>query len=111
MRVLGNRVLVKRLEEKALTSSVIELVTLGNPDPALFALVFGVGPGRRLENGDYIPIEVKTGDLVVLKKYSGTPVRIKTESGIEEDLQLVDGDDVLGILKQDMPLGKMVEVR
>jgi len=92
MRVLGNRVLVKRIEDKTLTSKYIEVITSGPQEPGVFALVYGVGPGRRMQDGRYIPIEVKTGDVVILKKYAGAPITVAGE-----DLQLVDADDVLAV--------------
>jgi chaperonin GroES len=97
MRVLGNRVLVKRLEDKTLSSKIIEVVTLGHQEPGVFALVAGVGPGTRLPSGKYIPIEVKTGDVVILKKYSGAPITLKAADGTSEDFHLVDAEDVLAV--------------
>lgn len=103
MRVLGNRVLVKRLEDKALTSSVIEIVTLGKEEPSVYALVAEVGQGRRMTSGDFIPIECKVGDVVILKKYSGAPVTLhSTKDGqpISEDFHLVDAEDVLAVVER-----------
>lgn len=99
MRVLGNRVLVKRLDEPALKSSYIEVITT-EKEPGQFALVAGVGTGRRTEKGIMIPIDVKVGDLIVLAKYSGAPVRLQNAEGVYEDFQLVDAEDVLAIVQR-----------
>lgn len=101
MKVLGNRVLVKRMEDKALTSSIIEVVTLGQQEPGVYALVAGVGQGRRrFPDGKFIPIECKEGDLVILKKYAGAPVTLRGASGNQEDFHLVDAEDVLAVVER-----------
>lgn len=98
MKVMGNRVLVKRAEEPSLKSSVLEIVQFNeNTEPSVYAMVFGVGQGRRTSRGTLLPItEVKEGDLVILKKWSGAPVTIE-----DETLQLVDYEDVLGVVVRD----------
>jgi co-chaperonin GroES (HSP10) len=98
MKVMGNRVLVKRAEEPSLKSSVLEIVQFNeNTEPSVYAMVFGVGQGRRTSRGTFLPItEVKEGDLVILKKWSGAPVTIENET-----LQLVDYEDVLGVVVRD----------
>jgi co-chaperonin GroES (HSP10) len=98
MKVMGNRVLVKRAEEPSLKSSVLEIVQFSeNAEPSVYAMVFGVGQGRRTSKGTFLPItEVKEGDLVILKKWSGAPVTIE-----DETLQLVDYEDVLGVVVRD----------
>ena len=100
MKVLGNRVLVKRMDDNALKSSVIEVITLGREEPSVYAVVAGIGPGLRCADGHYIPIECKEGDIVILKKYSGAPVTLngaKDGQTISEDFHLVDAEDVLAV--------------
>lgn len=98
MKVMGNRILVKRAEEPSLKSSILEIVQFNETaEPSVYALVFGVGQGRRTSRGTFLPItEVKEGDLVILKKWSGAPVTIEGES-----LQLVDAEDVLAVVLRD----------
>ncbi len=98
MKVMGNRVLVKRAEEPSLKSSVLEIVQFSaSAEPSVYAMVFGVGQGRRTSKGTFLPIdEIKEGDLVILKKWSGAPVVIEDES-----LQLVDAEDILAVVTRD----------
>ena len=97
MKVMGNRVLVKRAEEPALKSSVLEIIQFSETqEPSVYAMVFGVGQGRRTSKGTFIPIELREGDLVILKKWSGAPVVVEGES-----LQLVDAEDVLAVVERD----------
>lgn len=99
MRVLGNRVLVKRVEDKALTSSIIEVVSLGRPEPGHYAIVVAVGQGLRTVGGGFIPIECKADDLVILKKYSGAPVSLGPANA-KEEFHLVDAEDVLAVVEK-----------
>ena len=47
-----------------------------------------VGPGRVLDNGQLVPMQVKVGDRVLFAKYSGTEVKINGQ----EYLILHEGD-------------------
>lgn len=38
--------------------------------------VVAAGPGRRLDSGDLVALEVKVGDKVLYAKYSGTEVKL-----------------------------------
>jgi hypothetical protein len=39
--------------------------------------VLAVGPGRRTNTGEIIPVAVKEGDKVLLPEYGGTPVKLE----------------------------------
>jgi chaperonin GroES len=99
MKVIGNRVLVKRLDEPSLKSSIIEVIS-HDKEPGQFAVVAAVGQGQRTPKGTFNPIDVAPGDLVVLSKYSGAPVRLKNDAGVYEDFQLVDAEDVLAVVQR-----------
>jgi len=96
-QVMGNRVLIKRLEEPGLKSSSI-IIVQNDREPGHYALVAGVGPGKWMPNGMVIPIGVREGDLVILAKYSGAPITLKNDAGEREEFQLVDADDVLAVM-------------
>ena len=55
--------------------------------------VLAVGPGKRSDTGDLIPIDVKEGDRVLYSKYGGT--EIKAEG---EELLILSARDVLAIV-------------
>ena len=58
------------------------------------ANVVAVGEGRRLNNGQLLPMSVKAGDKVLFNKYAGTEV------AIEEDVYLIITEcDVLAVIK------------
>ena len=55
--------------------------------------VVAVGPGKT-EDGKLIPIELKKGEKVIYKKYSGTDVTYK-----KEDYLLISADDILAVVE------------
>ena len=82
IKPLGDRVVVEPLEEDVQTFAGGQLVL---PDTAKEkpqqGKVLAVGPGRRDEDGKYIPMDVEVDDTVVYAKYSGT--NFKTAEGVE----------------------------
>ena len=38
--------------------------------------VIAVGSGKRTEKGDVIPMDLKTGDIVLYAKYGGTTIKL-----------------------------------
>ena len=93
---LGDRVVIEPLEKEVETFAGGQLVL---PDTAKEkpqqGKVLAVGAGRLDEDGDRIPMEVKTGDTVVYAKYSGTS--FKTEDG--KEILFLKESDILAILQ------------
>ncbi|WP_211247181.1 co-chaperone GroES [Meiothermus cerbereus] len=91
LRPLGDRVVVKRIEEEAKTKGGIVLPDTAKEKPQK-GKVIAVGSGRVLDNGTKLPLEVKEGDTVVFAKYGGTEIEIDGEEYIilsERDLLAV----------------------
>lgn len=91
LRPLGDRVVVKRIEEEAKTKGGIVLPDTAKEKPQR-GKVIAVGSGRVLDNGTKVPLEVKQGDTVVFAKYGGTEIEIDGEEYIilsERDLLAV----------------------
>ncbi len=90
---LSDRVLVKRLEEKEEKKGGIIIPDTAKEKPQE-AEVIAVGPGKRGENGDRIPMEVKKGDKVLISKYGGTDVKIDDSEHV-----ILREDDILAIVQ------------
>ncbi len=84
---LGQRVLVKRVEEEAKTASGIIIPDNAKEKP-LNAEVVAISSEVE-EDG-----EIKTGDRVVFAKYSGSEIELDGEEYL-----VLNTDDILGILK------------
>ncbi|MFN3229047.1 MAG: co-chaperone GroES [Asticcacaulis sp.] len=93
-RPLGDRVLVKRVEEEAKTKGGIIIPDTAKEKPQEGEVV-AVGPGARDEDGKPIAMDVKTGDRILFGKWSGTEVKIDGE-----DLLIMKESDVLGVIER-----------
>ena len=91
-RPLGDRVLVKRVEEESKTKGGIIIPDTAKEKPQEGEVV-AVGPGARNEKGELVALDVKAGDKVLFGKWSGTEVKIDGQ-----DLLIMKESDVMGII-------------
>ena len=91
-RPLGDRVLVKRVEEEQKTKGGIIIPDTAKEKPQEGEVV-AVGPGARDDSGKVNALELKAGDRILFGKWSGTEVKIDGE-----DLIIMKESDVLGVL-------------
>ena len=92
-RPLGDRVLVKRVEEESKTKGGIIIPDTAKEKPQEGEVV-AVGPGARDDSGKVIAMDVKPGDRILFGKWSGTEVRVDGE-----DLRIMKESDILGIVE------------
>jgi chaperonin GroES len=89
LKPLGDRLLVKPVEEEETTASGIVLPDTAKEKP-MKGKVLAVGDGRWDEDGEKrIPLDVAEGEEVLYSKYGGTDV-------------LVDGEDLLVLRESDV---------
>ena len=91
-RPLGDRVLVKRVEEESKTKGGIIIPDTAKEKPQEGEVV-SVGPGTRDDSGALVALDVKAGDRILFGKWSGTEVKLEGE-----DLIIMKESDVLGVL-------------
>ena len=92
-RPLGDRVLVRRVEEEQKTRGGIIIPDTAKEKPQE-GEVIAVGPGARDEDGKRQPLDVNAGDRILFGKWSGTEVRIDGE-----DLLIMKESDILGVVE------------
>ena len=90
-RPLHDHVLLRRLEQEEKTAGGIIIPDTAQEKPTE-AEVIAAGPGNRDEGGKPHPLDVKTGDRVLIGKWSGSEVRIGGE-----ELLIVRESDIMGI--------------
>jgi chaperonin GroES len=94
LRPLGNRVLVRRLEQEEKLKGGILL-----PDTAKKkqeqAEVVAVGTGKKDKNGNLIPMPVKVGDILLMEKYSGQEVTLN-----DQEYSILRADDIIAIIEK-----------
>ncbi|SFR17640.1 co-chaperone GroES [Desulfoscipio geothermicus] len=78
IRPLGDRVVVKPLPSEEVTKGGIILPDTAKEKPQQ-GKVMAVGPGKLLDNGERVPIDLKVGDKVLFSKYSGNEFKINDE--------------------------------
>ena len=93
LKPLADRIVVKPTEAEEITKGGILLPDTAKQRPQE-GEVIAVGPGKVLETGAQVPIEIKVGDKIIYSKYGGTEVKV---SG--EDYVILRQDDVLSILE------------
>jgi chaperonin GroES len=88
LKPLGDRLLVKPLEEEEVTAGGIVLPETAKEKPQK-GKVLAVGPGSRDDSGNRVPMDVSEGDKVLFAKYGGTEIKI-------------DGDKLLILRESDI---------
>ena len=91
-RPLGDRVLVKRVEEESKTKGGIIIPDTAKEKPQEGEVV-SVGPGVRDETGKVNALELKAGDRILFGKWSGTEIKIDGEEHL-----ILREDDILGVV-------------
>lgn len=93
IRPLHDRVIVRRMEEERLSAGGIVIPDSATEKPVQ-GEVLAVGNGKKLDNGEVRPLDVKVGDKVLFGKYSGTEVKIGGE-----DLLVMREEDLMGVIE------------
>ena len=93
IRPLGDRLLVKRIEEEEKSSGGIIIPDSAKEKPQEGKVV-AVGKGKMLDDGKMVPLEIKEGDRILFGKYAGTDVKLDGEEHL-----IMREDDVLGIIE------------
>ena len=89
---LADRVLVKPKAREETTKSGIVLPDTAKEKPQEGTIV-AAGPGRVLDDGTRVPLDVKVGDSVLYAKYSGTEYKIEDEEHL-----ILKESDILAIV-------------
>jgi chaperonin GroES len=92
LRPLADRVVVEPIEREEMTASGIYVPETAKEKPQEGKVVAS-GPGRRDEDGKYIPMDVKVDDRVLYAKYAGTEVKLE-----EKKYLILKETDILAIL-------------
>ena len=92
IKPLNDRVIVARVAEEEKTVGGIIIPDTAKEKPQEGKII-AAGPGKRDEDGNRIPLEVKAGDRILFGKYAGTEIKIDGEEHI-----FMREDDILGIL-------------
>lgn len=92
LKPLGDRLVIQPASREEMTASGIVLPDTAKEKPHR-GTVIAAGEGRRDDDGDRIPMDVKVGDEVLFAKYAGTEFKLD-----DKDLLILAEKDVLAVI-------------
>ena len=93
IRPLHDRVVVRRLEEDAMSAGGIVLPDTASEKPSQ-GEVLAVGPGKVDDNGDRQALDVAIGDKIIFGQYAGSTVKVDGE-----ELLILGESEIFGVLE------------
>jgi chaperonin GroES len=93
LKPLADRLVVEPTEQEEMTASGIYVPETAKEKPQE-GKVIAVGPGRRDEDGERIPMDVAEGDRVLYARYSGVEIKLEDEKYL-----ILKESDILAILE------------
>jgi chaperonin GroES len=90
---LGDRVVVKASTRESVTKSGIVLPDTAKEKPQE-GEILAVGPGKVLDNGKRVTLEVRVGQRVLFAKYAGTEVKMDGEEYL-----ILRESDIMGVIE------------
>jgi len=93
LRPLGDRVVVKATSRETVTKSGIVLPDTAKEKPQE-GEILAAGPGKVLDNGKRVTLEVKVGQKILFAKYAGTEVKMDGEEYL-----ILRESDIMGIVE------------
>ena len=92
LKPLADRVVIKPKPREETTRTGIVLPDTAKEKPQEGTIV-AAGPGRVLEDGTRVPLDIKVGDTVLYAKYAGTEYKFDNE-----EVLILKESDVLAIV-------------
>src|SRR6476469_5155865 len=93
VRPLHDRIIVQRLEEGEQKIGGIIIPDSAKEKPQQ-GKVIAAGTGKVKDDGKRVPLDVKSGDLILFGKYSGQEIKLDGE-----DFLIMREDEVLGVIE------------
>jgi chaperonin GroES len=93
LKPMGDRVVVKPKGREEQSRGGIILPDTAGEKPQQ-GEVLSVGPGRQLDSGKRVDLDIKVGDTVLFAKYSGTEFKLE-----DDDLLILSERDILAVIE------------
>lgn len=94
LRPLTDRVVVKPLARETVTQSGIVLPDTATKEKPQEGEVLAVGPGKVLDNGKLVQLDIQVGQRVLFAKYAGTEIKHDNQEYL-----ILRESDILGIIE------------
>ena len=92
LRPLGDRVVVEPLEQEERTESGLFIPETAKEKPQR-GKILAIGDGRRDDDGNRIPMDVKVGETILFAKYGGTEIKLDTQK-----ILILKESDILAVV-------------
>ena len=92
LRPLGDRVVVEPLEQEERTESGLFIPETAKEKPQRGKII-AIGDGRRDDDGNRVPMDVKVGETILFAKYGGTEVKLDNQK-----LLILKESDILAVV-------------
>lgn len=89
----GDNIVVEPIAETVTSESGIIIPESTSKEKPMRGKVISVGPGKALENGSRMPMDVKEGDTVLFSKYGPTEVKVAGK-----ELLILGNSDVFAVI-------------
>lgn len=93
LKPLEDKVIIKQAPAETTTASGLVIPDTAKEKPQQ-GEILAVGPGRRDDKGERIPVDVHVGETVLYSKYGGTQLTYKGEEYL-----IVSARDILAVLQ------------
>ena len=94
IKPLSDHVLIEAVSQTEKTKAGIFLPQTADKEKPEQGKVIAVGPGRTLDSGKIVPLEVKEGDTVLFTKYGPNEIKVG-----DKEYLIAKEEDILAILE------------
>ncbi len=94
IKPLSDHILIELIKEEEKTKSGILLPETAEKERPEQGKVIAVGPGRRTEKGEIIPVSVKPGQKVIFTKYGPNEIKVG-----DKEYLIAKEEDILAIIE------------
>ena len=94
IKPLSDYILIEPIKEEEKTKSGILLPETADKERPEQGKIIAIGPGKRNDSGDIIPMDIKVGQKVLFTKYG--PNEIKVD---EKEYLIAKQEDILAIIE------------
>jgi len=94
IKPLSNHILIEPVKEEEKTKAGILLPDTAEKERPEQGKVIAVGPGRKDKKGNFIPLEVKVGNMVLFTKYGPTEIKVDNKEYL-----IAKDEDILAVLE------------
>jgi chaperonin GroES len=95
IKPIADHILIEPLEEEEKTKAGIFLPESADKERPEQGKVIAVGPGKKNEKGEIIPLEIKVGQKVLFTKYGPTEIKVDGKKYL-----IAKEEDILAIIEE-----------